>query len=108
MVNNNNYKVPNRFFQNIAYFTRAASDKLHYITLGGMDTYDVSASGNFISSDMSRNNGDITIADFNNDGIDLFIVTMWVKAHFILVQILIMPHASTEFTTPYQCQVGRL
>lgn len=74
LVNNNNYKVPNRFFQNIAYFTRAASDKLHYITLGGMDTYDVSASGNFISSAMSRNNGDITIADFNNDGIeDLFI-----------------------------------
>lgn len=105
LVNNNNYKVPNRFFQNIAYFTRAASDKLHYITLGGMDTYDVSASGNFISSAMSRNNGDITIADFNNDGIeDLFITgknsndigesTLYIGANAYNASYT----ASTEFT----------
>ena len=73
LSNSNNLIKPNSFFQKVDYLLRSGTNDLHYITLGGNDTPGSSSSG-YEMGISARDNGDFTIGDFNNDGIeDIFI-----------------------------------
>ena len=73
LSNSNNLIKPNNFFQRVDYLLRSGTNDLHYITLGGNDTTGSSSSG-YEMGISARDNGDFTIGDFNNDGIeDIFI-----------------------------------
>lgn len=73
LSNSNNLIKPNSFFQKVDYLLRSGTNDLHYITLGGNDTTGSSSSG-YGMGITARDNGDFTIGDFNNDGIeDIFI-----------------------------------
>ena len=73
LSNSNNLIKPNSFFQKVDYLLRSGTNDLHYITLGGNDTTGSSSSG-YEMGISARDNGDFTIGDFNNDGIeDIFI-----------------------------------
>jgi hypothetical protein len=73
LSNSNNLIKPNSFFQKVDYLLRSGTNDLHYISLGGNDTTGLSSSV-YEMGISARNNGDFTIGDFNNDGIeDIFI-----------------------------------
>ena len=77
LSNSQSLKKPNGFFQNLEYLIQSKNtgDELQYMTLGGNDAVSVSSStSSLTNSSMARKNGDFTIGDFNNDGIeDVFI-----------------------------------
>ena len=77
LSNAQSLKKPNGFFQKLEYLIQSKNtgDELQYMTLGGNDAVSVSSStSSLTNSSMARKNGDFTIGDFNNDGIeDLFI-----------------------------------
>ena len=77
LSNSQSLKKPNGFFQKLEYLIQSKNtgDELQYMTLGGNDAVSVSSStSSLTNSSMARKNGDFTIGDFNNDGIeDVFI-----------------------------------